>query len=234
MRRYPLSNLIVNPSLSCIHCFDPDNTLILLKIMYLEPFTPNPSVEEVQGCLGLIHGYHVAGSEDLEEGEVTTVLDLAVLLATAKFDVFNISLVEGFLPRPFECLSPGLVSKPVADVISITSVDQNWDLRKDARNEPVEWLHPITLEKEVSVDIEVATIIAANFSAKLGLDFLQVQVLGNVAEGRIAEVARVLTLATDIINVLSGFLVWPDERIVAINTCRHARPNTLAIIAVLD
>ncbi len=87
-------------------------------------------------------------------------------------------------------------------VISITSVDQNWDLRKDARDESVEWLHPITLEKEVSVDIEVAAIVAANFSAKLSLDFLQIQVLGNVTEGRIAQVARVLTLATDIIDVL--------------------------------
>jgi len=170
MRRYPLSNFIVNPSLSSIHCFVPDNPSP--EIVYLEPFTSNPSIKEVQGRLRLIHGYHVAGPEDLEEGKVTTVFNLTVFLTTAKFDVLNISLVESLLPRPFESLGPGLVSEPVADEISITSVDQNWDLRKNARDKPVEWLHPIALEEEVSIDIEVAAVIAANFSAKLGLDFL--------------------------------------------------------------
>lgn len=132
----------------------------------LEPFASEPPVEEVQGSLGLIHGDHVAGAEDLEESKVATGLNLAILVAVVEFDVVDAGLVEGLLSWPLKSLSPGLVSEPVADEISITGVDQDWDLLENAWNNTVERLHPITLEQEVAVDVEVAAVIAANFNAE--------------------------------------------------------------------
>merc|ERR1711977_26654 len=147
---------------------------ITLQRYNLEPLSTNPSVEEIQRCLWLIHGNHVTSTEDLKEGEVAAVLDLAVLVTTVKLDVL--------LSWPLKCLGPGLVTEPVADEISITSVDQDWDLLKNAWYETVEWLHPVTLEKEVSVDIEVAAVIAADLNAKLLLNIGLVQELADPAE----------------------------------------------------
>merc|ERR1712093_802583 len=148
----------------------------------LEQLSTNPSVEEIQRCLWLIHGNHVTSTEDPKEGEVAAVLDLAVLVTTVKLDVLDIGLVEVLLSWPLKCLGPGLVTEPVADEISITSVDQDWDLLKNAWYETVEWLHPVTLEKEVSVDIEVAAVIAADLNAKLLLNIGLVQELADPAE----------------------------------------------------
>lgn len=145
---------------------------------------------------------HVTSTENLKEGEVPTVLDLAILVAIIELDVVDASLVEGLLTRPLKSLSPRLVSEPVADKVGITSIDQNWDLFEDAWHKTVEWLHPVALEKEVSIDIEVAAVIAADFDTKFLLDFLLVQIFADVAKSRIAEVAGVFALATDIIDIL--------------------------------
>lgn len=46
------------------------------------------------------------------------------------------------------------------------SIDQHRDLLKDSRYQAVEGLHPITLEQEVPVDVEVAALVTIDLSAK--------------------------------------------------------------------
>ena len=67
-------------------------------------------------------------------------------------------------------------------------------------------MHPVTLKQEVSVDIKVAAVVAADFNAELLLDFFLVQIFADITKSRIAEVAGILALATDIINVLEDML----------------------------
>ena len=144
----------------------------------------------------------MTSTKNLKEGEVPTVLDLAILVTIIELDVVDASLVEGLLTRPLKSLSPSLVSEPVADKVRITSIYQNWDLFKDTWDKTVEWLHPFALEKEVSIDIEVAAIIAADFDTKFLLDFFLVQIFADIAKSRIAKIAGVFALATDIIDIL--------------------------------
>jgi hypothetical protein len=82
-----------------------------------------------------------------------------------------------------------LVTEPVADEVGVTGVDKDWDLFEDSWYEAVEWLHPVTLEEEVAVDIEVTAVVAANFDAELLLDICLVQELADPAKSGVAEVA---------------------------------------------
>ena len=66
----------------------------------------------------------------------------------------------------------------------------------------MKWLHPISLEQEITVNIKVAAIIAAHFSAKLLHNLVLVQIFADPSQSRVAEIARILTLATDVVNVL--------------------------------
>jgi len=188
----------------------------------LVPLSPDPSVEEVQGRLGLVHRNHVSSTEDLHKCKVAAGLDLAELLSIVELQVLDLGLVEVLLTWPLESFSPALVTEPVTDKVGITSINQNWDLLKDTGNEAMEWLHPVTLEQEVPVDIEVARIVAADFGTESIHDILLVQVLADIAEGRIAKVALILALSTDIINVLASFLVWANHGIIAVDTGRDA------------
>ena len=122
----------------------------------------------------------------------------------------------------------------LTDKVSIASVDQNWDLFKNTRYETVKWLHPVTLEQEVSVDVKVARIIVADFSSERLQDILPVQVLADITESRVAKVVLIFTLAANIVDVLPGPLVWTDHSIVTVDTGRDARPNTLTVVAVLN
>lgn len=96
-----------------------------------------------------------------EEGKVAGALDRTNLLAiAAELEVLKRKRSEVLLARPLKSLAPGLVTEPVADEIGITSVDEDRDLLKNAGNEAVERLHPVTLEQEVAVDVEVAAVVA--------------------------------------------------------------------------
>lgn len=66
----------------------------------------------------------------------------------------------------------------------------------------MEWLHPVALEKKVSIDVKITRIITRDFGAKLLLDVCLVQVFADPAKSRVAEVTTILALATDIINIL--------------------------------
>jgi len=67
-------------------------------------------------------------------------------------------------------------------------------------------LHPVTLEEEVAVDIKVAAVVAADFNTELLLDICLVQILTDPAKSGVAEVVRILTFATDVVNVLQDIV----------------------------
>jgi hypothetical protein len=115
----------------------------------------------------------------------------------------------------------------------ISSVDQDLKFLKESRHETVEWFHPVALEQEVSVDVEIARVVLANFDSKLFLDILSVEIFADPVEFSIAQTA-IRALLADIVNVLTSSLEWTDHGIVAVDTCRDTRPDTLAIITILD
>jgi len=95
-------------------------------------------------------------------------------------------------------------------------------------------LHPVALEEEVAVNIIVAAVVATNFDTELFHDRLLVQVFRNPAESSVAKIAGVFTRAANIIDILTGLLVWTNHGIVAVDTSRNARPNAPALVAAFD
>jgi len=75
--------------------------------------------------VGTLTGNHVSSYEHLQEREISTRLDLAVLVTVVKLNILDISIVEILLAWPLKCFSPGLVAEPVANEISIASIDQD-------------------------------------------------------------------------------------------------------------
>lgn len=114
---------------------------------------------------------------NLHEGEVARRLDSSVLL-TVGLQGRELGALECLVTGPLELVGPGLIAEPVADEIGVTSVDEHRDLLENTGHKQVERLHPITVEKEVSVDIEVAAVVAVDCLNAKGLhDILLVQVL---------------------------------------------------------
>lgn len=177
----------------------------------------------------------MAGLVDAHEGEVARGLDLTILLlATGNGEVIELGLVERLLSGPLEGLSPGLVAKPVADEIGITSIDEDGNLLENFRHEAVERLHPVALEEEVTVDIEVAAVVARDLGAKSVHNLLLVEVVADPAQRAVAQVAAILALAADIIDILASSLIWSNEGVVTVDGCRNATPDTTTVVAVLD
>ena len=197
------------------------------------PFPTDPSVEEVQRLLGAVIWHHVAGAKDLHEGEIPTCLHLSRLVTVLELQILDLGLVISGLTRPLQSLGPTLVSEPVADKVSISGIDQDLQILEKSGHEAVVWLHPVTLEQEVPVDIEIARVIAADFDAELFLDILLIEELADPVQFRIAQVA-ILALLTDIIYVLASSLEWADHGVVAIDACRNTRPHALAVVAILN
>ena len=98
----------------------------------------------------------------------------------------------------------------------------------------MEWLHPVTLEEEVAVNVEVAAVVARGFRAKRLHHSWFVEVLADPSKLGVAQVAAVLALATNVVHVLAGALVGADHRVIAVDGGRHTRPDALAVVAVLD
>ncbi|GJC86760.1 hypothetical protein ColLi_09599 [Colletotrichum liriopes] len=206
----------------------------LLWVHLRNPLTAKPAVEEVGRGLGLVHGDHVAGAVELHKGEVAAGLDLAVLVTLADGQTLDLGLVEALLAGPLESLGPGTVAEPVADVVGVTSVDENGNLLKKLGDDAVERLEPIACEEEVAVDVEVAAVVAVDLGTEGILDLILVEVLADPAKSRVAEVAAVLALAADVVDVLAGALVGADEGVVAVDAGGNARPDTAGVVAVLD
>jgi len=122
---------------------------------------------------------------------------------------------------------------PVADKVSVTSVDEDRDLLKKTWNKSVERLHPVTLEEEISVNVKVAAVVARDLGTESLHDFLLVEVLAYPVKLVVAE-AVAATLLAHIVWVHAGLLVWANDRIVAVDGSWNARPDALAVVAVLD
>lgn len=201
----------------------------------LEPFTAQPAVEELQARLRLVHGDHVATAVQTHKGEVAVRLHLSDLLALVLIlldhKVLQLGRGELLLAGPLKSLGPGLVTEPVADKIGVTGVDKHGDLLEETRHQAVEGLHPVTMEEEVAVDVEVARIIAFGLGTKGLANTLLVEVVGNIAHALVAEVRLVLALATDIVDVLASLLVGCKKGVVAVNRGRNTDPGTLAVVA---
>lgn len=204
----------------------------------LEPLTTQPAVVELKASLGLIHGNHVAGAVDPHEGEVAVGLDLTDLLALVlvllHLEVLQLGRGILGLSRPFESLGPGLVAEPVADVVGITGVDQDGDLLQETGDKTVVGLHPVTVEEEVTVDVKVARVVPFDLGTHSLADLALVQVFAHITHALVAEVARVLALAADIVDILSGALVGTDHGVVAVDRGGNANPGALRVIAGLD
>jgi len=80
----------------------------------------------------------------------------------------------------------------------------------------VERLHPVTLEQEVPVDVEVAAVVLGNFSTESLHDLVVVEVLGDPVDLVVAEVP-VLTRLADVVDVLTGALVRTDHGVITVN-----------------
>lgn len=168
------------------------------------------------------------------ESEVAARLDLADLLAVAtKLEVLKLSLGIVLLARPLESLGPCLVTEPVADIVSIASIDKNRDLLKDTRNETVVWLHPVTLQQEVAVDVEVAAVVRVDLCANGLHNLLLVEVRRDPVNLVVAEVV-VTARAADIVDVLASTLVWANHSVVAVDGCWDTAPNRLGSVTVLN
>ena len=168
------------------------------------------------------------------EGEVAARLDLANLLTvTTELEVLELGLGVVLLARPLKGLGPRLVAEPVADVVSITSVDKDWNLLKDTRNEAVVWLHPVTLQQEVAVDVEVAAVVGVDLCANGLHDLLLVEVRGDPVNLVIAEVV-VTAGSADVVDVLASALIRANHGVVAVDGGGHTAPNRLGSVAVLN
>lgn len=175
----------------------------------------------------------MSSTKDSHESKVTRRLDGTSLLAI-ELKILSLSLAIILLPLPLKSISPSSVTKPVADEISITSIDQDWDLLKNVWNKAVEWLHPVTSEQKVAVDIKVARVVGVDLDTEGLHHNLLVEVLGDPAESGVAEVGVVLALAADVIDVLAGTLVWAHHGVVAVDGGWDAGPHGLALVAGLD
>ena len=67
----------------------------------------------------------MSGFEHLQKCEISARLDLAVFITIVKLNILDFGLVEILLAWPSKCFSPGLVAEPVANKISIASIDQD-------------------------------------------------------------------------------------------------------------
>jgi len=162
-------------------------------------------------------GNHVATSVKSHEAEVAAGLESTnLLVGVAQDEIGHLFLVVSLLAGPLESLSPGLVAEPIANIVGITSVDENRDLLKDAWDQSVEWLHPVTLEEEVTVDIEVAALVGRNLGAKRLLHFGFVEIGSDPLKIIVAQAAT-LALTTDIVDVLAGSLIGTNHGIVAVD-----------------
>ncbi|KAI7408396.1 Carboxypeptidase Y [Hortaea werneckii] len=167
----------------------------------LHPFAAQPPVQHVQTGDWLVIGDHVTTSVQTDESEVTRALDGTDLGAVVEqLQVLHWRLLVGFVARPLELAGPGEVAEPVADEVGVTGVHQHWDLLEDVGDEAVERLHPVALEEEVTVDVEVAAVVAVDLGTECLHHLWLVEVLLDPVQLVIAE-AVAATLLADIVWV---------------------------------
>lgn len=176
----------------------------------------------------------MATAVDADESEVAAGLHIANLLAVAaKEKVLGLRLLVLLLAGPLEGLGPGPVAEPVADVIGVTGIDEHGDLLEQAGDHAMVGLHPVALEQEVAVDVEVAAVVGGDLGADSLHDLLLVEVRADPINLIVAQLV-VTALAADIVDILSGALVRADHSVVTVDGGRDAGPDRLGLVAALD
>lgn len=174
--------------------------------------------------------YHMASAVDLHEGEVARGLDPSVLL-TIGLEGGEFGALELLLAGPLKLVGPSLVSEPVANEVGITGVDEHGNLLQNARHKKVERLHPITIEQEIAVDVEVAAVVAIDCLYAKGLhNVLLVQVLVDGGKARVAEAAS-FAVNANIVRVTARLLVGADHLVVAVDGGRDTAQPALTLVA---
>ena len=105
---------------------------------------------------------------------------------------------------------------------------------QDAGYEPMIRFHPVAIEQEVSIHVEVARGVSVDFGSHRLLDLVAVEVLGNEPKLRVTKILRVLAFFTNVIHILARSLIRTHHDVIAVDRCRDARPNTFALIAAFD
>ncbi len=98
----------------------------------------------------------------------------------------------------------------------------------------MEWLHPITLEEEIAIDVKIAGVVAIDLHTQRFHDRRLIEPLGNISKLLVAEVTRIFTFSPDVINVLASALVRANESIVAVNRSGNTGPNAPTVVATRD
>mmetsp|Transcript_58488 Transcript_58488/g.107954 ORF Transcript_58488/g.107954 Transcript_58488/m.107954 type:complete len:258 (+) Transcript_58488:162-935(+) len=186
-------------------------------------------VKHLQGNLWLVHGDHVAGLEDLHEVEAIGGPQLADRLAIHV--VVRIpSLVELILVRPLHRQCPLLVTKPVANVVNIPCIYQDFDaIRQHVWEHLLVCLHPVALECHVDDAVATFPLLACSqFLLHVGRVQEPIHLTHVVAKGRNC------TLDAHVIWVIACKLVWDELTIVTYGIGSAARAAVCPAVARLD
>lgn len=95
-------------------------------------------------------------------------------------------------------------------------------------------LHPVARKEEIPIDIEIAAIVPVRLRAQRLNHMRLVQVFGDPVQLLIAETAVIGALDADVVGVLAGPLVGPDDGVVAVDGGGDAGPDAAGIVAGLD
>lgn len=158
----------------------------------------------------------MASTVDLHKSKVARRLDFSILLAV-NLEGRELSALEGLVAWPLELVGPGFITEPVADEVGITSVDENGDLFQDTGHKKVEWLHPVTLEEKIAVNIEVAAVVSIDgLNTKGGHDLPLVEVRVNVAQTRVTE-ATALAIYAYVVGIAARLLIGTKNLVVTVD-----------------
>lgn len=98
----------------------------------------------------------------------------------------------------------------------------------------MERLHPIARDQKVTVDFEVAAVVAVCLGPESFEDVWLVQVFRDPVQLLVAQASPVGTLDADIVRVLSRALVRAYDGVVAVNGSGNAGPDAATIVAAFD
>ena len=206
------------------------------------PFPTDPSIEELQTCLGLIQRHHMTPSMQSHKRKIAATLHLSNLrpflqrrrIISRERQIVQRDFAEGFLTRPFEGFGPSVVAEPIADEVRVAGVDEDGDLFEDAWDQAVERLHPVAGKEEISIDVEIAAVVAVGLDSQ-GFDNVGlVQVFGYPAQLLVAEAVAASAFVPNIVRVLTGPLVGADDGVVAVDACGDAGPDASGAVAAFD
>lgn len=175
----------------------------------------------------------MTGAINLHVSEVSRRLDLAVLLAVG-LQGRELGALVVLVAGPLELVGPSLVAEPVADEVRVSSINEYRDLLEDARNQQMERLHPVTVEQEIPVDIEVAAVVAIDgLHAQSGHDLPFVEVLVDVAQSWVAEAAA-FAVNTYVVRVPARLLIGTENLVVAVDGGWNTAQPALALVAAAN